>query len=215
MVRKQFHIRKWKRKVRTTWELQRKNNETDRSRSCNHTRWRRPYFRHSARIWRLQGCGLARAERCWPLRRRWKRDVTGWGLVACWWTAGISPGVAMTCSVIWCSACCLTMSICLTKMNWDVWPWIASLNRLRRGVTRGLLCMVITIWAITTLAWPCSSNSQKTPRNSHNFWVYSQKGAKTPPNSHKNSQKLPLSDGLFPPLFFCLYFCPQKVGRLL
>lgn len=31
--------------------------------------------------------------------------------------AGISPGVAMTCSVIWCSACCLTMNICLTKMN--------------------------------------------------------------------------------------------------
>ncbi len=25
--------------------------------------------------------------------------------------------VAMTCSVIWCSACCLIMSICLTKMN--------------------------------------------------------------------------------------------------
>ena len=58
-------------------------------------------------------------------------------------------------------------------------------------------------------------SDERAPVHGHHYLGYYNAGVAMLQQLPENSQKLPLSDGLFPPLFFCLYFCPQKVGRLL
>ena len=57
-------------------------------------------------------------------------------------------------------------------------------------------------------------SDERAPVHGHHYLGYYDAGVAMLQQLPENSQKLPLSDGLFPPLFFCLYFCPQKVGRL-